>query len=213
MRNLDFDSEFFDLNVVRVDFPTEHVPADTDVVCCLVDADNIDAVHRAENAGFRMMDVRVTLERTLSPFGSSARMFRDTEVDTLVRIARSAHRITRFYADPSFPDARCDDLYESWIRQSCDGWADRVLVVGEPSGYITVHLDDDTTSSIGLIAVADEARELGHGAALVQGAIDFAYSRGRDRMTVVTQGRNLDAQRLFQSCGFRTSKTELWFHK
>jgi dTDP-4-amino-4,6-dideoxy-D-galactose acyltransferase len=213
MRHVDFDSEFFGMNVVRVDHPTEHVPADTDVVCCLIDSDNILACQRAETAGYKMMDVRVTLERQTAPFGSSARLFREEDIDALVRIARSAHRITRFYADPHFPDARCDDLYETWIRKSCEGWAERVLVVGPPSGYITVHLDDDSKASIGLIAVCETDREAGKGKELVQAAVDFAYSRGREQMTVVTQGRNINAQRVFQSCGFRTCKTEVWFHK
>ncbi len=211
MRHLDFDSEFFGRKIVQVDFPTEHVPADTDMVCLLADCDNTPSIQRAEKSGFALVDIRVTLERTTAPFGSSARLWKDTDLEVLVGIARESHRITRFYSDETLPNKRCDDLYEAWIRNSCEGWADRVLVVGHPSGYVTVHLNDDITSSIGLIAVSAGARGQGFGHELVQGALDFAHSRGRDKMTVVTQGRNIAAQRLFQSCGFRTSKTELWY--
>jgi hypothetical protein len=37
---------------------------------------------------------------------------------------------------------RCDDLYEGWLRNSVDGWAQAVLVLGSaPLGYVTVHVD------------------------------------------------------------------------
>jgi hypothetical protein len=31
--------------------------------------------------------------------------------------------------------------------------------------------------------------------------------------TVVTQGRNVAAQRTYQGAGYRTSRTSLWFHR
>ncbi len=34
-----------------------------------------------------------------------------------------------------------------------------------------------------------------------------------DRVNVVTQGKNIPAQRAYQRCGFITRSVELWFHK
>src|SRR5215208_364801 len=62
----------------------------------------------------------------------------------LERIAAANHRDSRFYSDGRFPRAGCDALYATWIRRSCEGWADGVLVSeveGEACGYITCHLD------------------------------------------------------------------------
>jgi ribosomal protein S18 acetylase RimI-like enzyme len=95
------------------------------------------------------------------------------------------------------------------------GWADIVLVEdrdGGPVGYVTVHLKGET-SSIGLIAVAEEHRGKGVGQALVSSAVDWARSRKVPHMSVVTQGRNIEAQRTFQRAGFLTTKTQLWFHR
>ncbi|MDQ3823745.1 MAG: hypothetical protein M3321_10965, partial [Actinomycetota bacterium] len=84
-----------------------------------------------EEAGFRLVDVRVELGRaSAGAERSTLRPARAADEPTLRRLARANHRITRFYADPNFPDARCDDLYETWIARSLEGWADAVLVAG-----------------------------------------------------------------------------------
>jgi ribosomal protein S18 acetylase RimI-like enzyme len=173
---------------------------------------------RAEQAGFRLVDVRVELERGAAN-GERAEL-REARADdgpSLRRIARENHRITRFYADPGFPDERCDDLYETWMARSLEGWADAVLVAdarGGPAGYVSLHAGDSAgTGSIGLIGVAPDARERGLGRALVLGAVAWCRDRGLERVTVVTQGRNVPALRTFEACGFRTSSVGLWFHK
>lgn len=214
---LAWDSEFWNMRIARaygIDGLSEWAVENTvGLVCLLIDADRPDEAQKAEEAGFRLTDVRVTLARETSqeePF--SVRMPTEIETNQMVAIARYAHRITRFYADPTLDDDRCDDLYENWMRQSLNGWADAVFVAGETEGYVTVHLDG-SSSSIGLIAVADEARRKGLGEKLVRGAVAYAATRGATEMTVVTQGRNIAAQRLFQACGFRTTNTSLWYHR
>lgn len=145
------------------------------------------------------------------------RTHREADIDALRAIARVSHTDTRFYADLRFPRDRCDDLYDTWIDRSCQGWAQTVLVpdvAGRAQGYVTVHVDDARSrGSIGLIAVAEEARGRGVGAALVRGAVAWCHAHELNTVSVVTQGRNIGAQRVFQQCGFRTSKVEFWFHK
>jgi len=225
---MEFDSEFWGVRIGRagtVDGLSQWAAENTvGLIWLLVDADRPEEAQRAEEAGFRMMDVRVTLERTAvaAPGLTTVARMAATDLDAAVGIARGAHRITRFYADPLLPDDRCDDLYESWVRQSYGGWADAVFVTrdavsvtrsqGEAVGYVTVHVNSDT-GSIGLIAVHERCRCLGLGRELVWAAIDHAWRRGCKTITVVTQGRNVAALRLFEGCGFRITNTSLWFHK
>ena len=185
------------------------------LVCLLVDADKPEEIQEAEERGFRFMDVRVTLGRTTVPRPSSARMARGEDTATLRDIARTAFPLTRFYADPTLDNERCDDLYSEWTRSLCAGAADIVLVAdrdGGPVGYVTVNVEG-TTSEIGLIAVAADYRGQGIGAELVNGAIDWAHTRDAREMTVVTQGRNIGALRTFEGCGFRTANTSVWMHR
>ena len=108
-------------------------------------------------------------------------------------------------------------LYETWIRRSCEGYADAVLVAetgGGPAGYITCHLSGSPPAgSIGLVGVGGDARGAGTGTTLVGAAIEWFQGRGVQEVSVVTQGRNLAAQRLYQRAGFRIQAVELWYHK
>jgi dTDP-4-amino-4,6-dideoxy-D-galactose acyltransferase len=213
---LQWDSDFWDLRIAQVSHPVvaweEH---DIDCAFLLVDAADTDRIRLAVMARFEVMDVRVTLRSTHGSAKSGGRPVEPEDVKALARIARRSHHLTRFYADPRFPDERCHDLYETWIRNSVNGWADSVRVVGPigaPVGYVTVHADRER-SQLGLIAVDESARGHGYGLHLARAALWEAWNLGCSRMTVVTQGRNVQAQRVFQRAGFVTVKTELWFHR
>ena len=61
---------------------------------------------------------------------------------------------------PHFPDAKCRELYATWLRNSIDGYADVSLVAeieGYPAGYVTGDVDHGT-GRIGIIATAPEHR-------------------------------------------------------
>lgn len=216
---LDWDSEFWGIRVgygERTEGLGEWARENTvGLTCLLIDADEPHEAQQAEALGFRFMDVRVTLERATGNCGTSSRLATIEDLVVLRQIARTSHRITRFYADPSLPDHKCDQLYEEWIRRSFAGWADVVLVEdrdGGPVGYCTVHLKGET-SSIGLIAVAEGHRGKGVGQALVSSAVAWTRAQKAETISVVTQGRNVAAQRTFQRAGFLATKTQLWFHR
>lgn len=215
---LSWDSEFWGRRIGRAhsaDINKWAAENMVGTVCLLIPSDQPDRVQDAEQRGFQFMDIRLMLERPTGPHASSVRAYRPADLETLVMIARSAHRITRFYADPGFSADRCDDLYEAWIRNSAAGWADKILVSGDvahPSGYCTIHIKDGV-GSIGLIAVAELDRGKGLGGELTLGAVDWCHAHGVPHITVVTQGRNVPAQRVFQRCGFLTVSNEIWLHK
>lgn len=213
---LTWDGDFWNMRIARAfTSDIDQWAKDNAVgsVCLLIDADKPDEIQAAEQRGFRFMDVRISLGMKTQGRLSATRLHQPDDVEALVQIARTSHRITRFYADPKFPGQRCDDLYETWIRSSCDGWADAVLVVDDPpTGYVTIHTKEGE-GSIGLIAVAEVERGRGVGRDLVDAAIDWCYTKGLDRITVVTQGRNISALRLFQRSGFLIERTEVWMHK
>jgi len=198
-----------------------------DCLYWLVPAAEWSAVGLAEEHGFCLVDVRVTLawqskDEALASLvtvgsGCSVRLATTDDVTRLRKIARVNHRATRFYNDPGFSMERCDALYDTWIRKSCEeGYADAVFVGevgGTTIGYLTCHLDPDRYGRIGLVGLASEARGRGFGRRLVRAAQEWFVAHDRSVVTVASQARNRDAQRFYQRCGFLTHDTALWFHR
>jgi dTDP-4-amino-4,6-dideoxy-D-galactose acyltransferase len=227
---LEWDSAFWGVTVGRVSANalTAERLADIDAwarahhVDCLYFLalpDDPETVGVAQEAGFRLVDLRVEFARPAEEVEPAARVrsYRPGDLESLRMIARTSHENTRFYADPHFPRERCSDLYDTWIVRSCDGWADAVLVAvldRRAAGYVTCHFDRTSNrGSIGLIAVSAAARGKGLGRELVLGAVGWCREHGSTEVSVVTQGANVAAQRLFQVCGFLTLSTGLWFHR
>jgi dTDP-4-amino-4,6-dideoxy-D-galactose acyltransferase len=238
-RLLAWDSEHFGLRIARLTTgrPTGDDLARAlawcrgeaiDCLYLLADAADPTSIRCAEAAGFGLVDVRVTLEHSLGPSGgppaTAGIAIRSAaapgDLAALGAIAAAAHRGTRFWNDPRFPDADCGRLYRAWIENSARGWADAVLVAeaaaarrdaGPLAGYVTCHLDG-AAGSIGLVGVDAGCRGAGLGGALVAAALDWLAAHGAARAEVVTQGANIAAQRLYQRAGFVTREIGLWYH-
>jgi dTDP-4-amino-4,6-dideoxy-D-galactose acyltransferase len=244
---LAWDSEFFGRRIGRVRggrLDRERLAAveawlraeAVDCLYFLADSDDPATAVLAEDAGFRLVDVRVTLEREMAALrlpeaAASIRPARQEDVPALRRIAAASHQDSRFYADPHFDRGRCDELYATWIEKSCreaekakDGKdctdsKDAVLVAdveGRPSGYISCRIlpeGGEVCGEIGLLAVDASAQGRGLGSALVGAALGWLVERRAVRVRVVTQGRNTRAQRLYQAHGLLTRSIGLWFHR
>jgi dTDP-4-amino-4,6-dideoxy-D-galactose acyltransferase len=227
---LNWDSAFFGFRVARIREKRLTTPTLASIlewcgrerVRCLyflASGDSAETTALVEGNGFRMADLRFTLARELGVIAGSTksvRSFSESDLPSLQAIAAVSHRDSRFYYDPGFPDQRCDELYATWIERSCHGYADTVLVAEhgcEPAGYVSCHLQSGGIGAIGLLAVADRSRGLGLGRQLITGALRFLAESGCKQATVVTQGRNCAAQRLYQNCGFRSASMEVWYHR
>lgn len=209
----------------------------------LADADDPQTARLAETHGFNFVDIRLTFEHTRlqtrsksSPSMSSAtiRPFKADDIPTLEAVSRASYTDSRYYFDLRFPRERCDALYETWIRRECEAAANdpehHAVVVaqlnGQAAGFVSCHVltpppapprvtgrGESGVGSIGLVGVAETARGQQIGTAVVSTALDWFQERGCDSVTVVTQGRNIGAQRLYQRCGFVTQSVQLWYHK
>lgn len=227
-RFLDWDSNFFGFRIAQalanhlteVDLPPIFDWCARNRIRCLyllVASSDMDAVRVVATAPFRFADIRVTLETRLNGTCAPApgvRAAREEDLRPMAAIARISHTASRFYADPGFPREKCDLLYETWIENSLSGYAQKVLVAEQDAklaGYITCNWTGDR-GQIGLLAVADWARNAGVGQSLVNAALRVFEEQGLKSVAVVTQGGNLTAQRLYQRCGFLSRSVDLWFH-
>jgi dTDP-4-amino-4,6-dideoxy-D-galactose acyltransferase len=233
---LDWDTAFFGMQIARVrqDTLTAGEAQAIDAWCrtkaveCLyflARSDEPSVLRVAQMYGFDLVDIRVTCLRELpadASIGDSSsqvivRPAEPADVAFLRKIARSSHTDTRFYADEHFPRHLCAALYDTWILRSCTGYADTVFVAeaeAAPAGYISCHLDAASSAgSIGLVGVDKLAQGMGVGQALVRRALDWFATQKTRTVSVVTQGRNIAAQRLYQKNGFLTTSIQIWYHK
>lgn len=238
---LPWDSEFFGVRIGRLAMnrldavrwiSVEAWCRDNAVECLyfLADPSEDETARTAEKNQFRMVDIRLTLEYCLSAtvpvtadstvekFDSLliSRSCSPDELDALADIARTSHRDSRFYHDGNFSRARCDDLFETWLRKSMSGLAKVVFIASIrscPIGYITCNCLDGKTAQIGLFGIAAAFRGAGIGRQLLGSAAAWARGEGLEVLTVVTQGRNIDAQRFYQYNGFITADLKIWYHR
>jgi dTDP-4-amino-4,6-dideoxy-D-galactose acyltransferase len=235
---LPWDTDFFSFRIARVCsdmLKKEQVVKIDDwsrsnAVRCLYflsRADDPVTIQTAGEHGFGLVDIRVTFERRMDlhdsicsdlPADVRIRPVQPSDLLGLQAMARTGHKETRFFSDSHFPPQRAEDLYSTWITLEVQGRAQNVLVAAsatnQPLGYISCHLDSARhEGQIGLVGVSPEVRGRGIGKNLVQAAIDWFKTQGAQKVTVVTQGRNQAAQRLYQQCGFLSRDLQLWYHK
>jgi dTDP-4-amino-4,6-dideoxy-D-galactose acyltransferase len=239
---LTWDSDFFGVRIAQVNGHTldnqriDHITAwcsqnQIDCLYFLAACDHFETTRLAEENGFHQVDIRLTLQRDLTdedasfsmpPFSpAQIRPAKSEELPALITIARSSYELSRFFFDPCFSRQASAALYEEWIRKSIQGYADIVLAAKDERGvigYISGNLPaadspTDSPGEIGLVGIAAEARGQGIGTTLILRLLDWYRQRKVDRVNVITQGRNIAAQKLYQKTGFLTYSTQLWYHK
>jgi dTDP-4-amino-4,6-dideoxy-D-galactose acyltransferase len=228
IETLEWDSAFFGISIGQVRGSAN--PGDLELIVeeaeereiectyLLAPADDYAFLDLAHQQGFLLRDVRVQLERSVAGHPARTAGLRRGQSDDLAElseIARESFRSTRFFADARFPRERSSALYVSWLRRGLGaepGWI--ALVTRDLSGFVLCHLDPSSgTGAISLIGVASRAAGRGVGTNLVAGAGSVFEGAALTRATVVTQGHNVAAQRLYQANGYRTCGILLWLHR
>ncbi|HVU03684.1 MAG TPA: GNAT family N-acetyltransferase [Polyangiaceae bacterium] len=191
-------------------------------VYLLANGDDAETALRTTDLGFVYVDGRLTLSVDLpaggaeSASGGPVRAARDADLPELERIAGSVHGESRFYFDARFPRDRVDELYRIWIRKAVREDSAGVLVADAGAGacgYTTCRIRPDGVGEIGLVGVAESVRGRGLGKALSAAALRWFSARGAGTAEVVTQARNVTAQRLYLSAGFVPARFQVWYHR
>lgn len=230
---LSWDSAFFGYRMARA-VPQTLTPETMLEIVSWCEAEQIDCVYlltrnddpmttrSAEQAGCLMVDQRLTLSRKPdiaqhSPHPTTDILIRQHHADdlpSLRAIASKSFTDSRFYYDAHFPRERCDALYERWIELDAARDNTHVLVAdaGTVAGFITCVMGEHG-GEIGLVGVADGLRGRGIGSALVGAAVGWFATQGVSKVEVVTQARNIVAQRTYQRNGFLTESLQIWYHR
>jgi ribosomal protein S18 acetylase RimI-like enzyme len=240
LEKLTWDSDFFSVPIGRITAPV--LDDDTaasiledareDGLRCLyfeADPNDLTTVLAVEKNGFHLVDVRVILEYPFEDRPAPSLRYPiplellitpaiESDIPRLEEIAREVGQFSRYNFDNGFGLAAEERLYRAWIRNSFSGLSDVVLVArwsmerSEAIGLITCVVRD-RVSHIQLAGVYHEYRQKGVGTGLVQAALDWSKTQDVGKMQVITQARNVPAQRLYQQMGFFTKSMSLFYHK
>lgn len=235
---LSWDTHFFGYRIARVShhhLDTHSIEAIFDwcqknsIECLyfLADSDEPESILLVQEQGFRLVEVRVTMELKLGNWSRKAkpedneniiiRPMKEGDYAGLRRIASNSFVHSRFYCDGSFSKKKCQEYYETWIRTSYEGRVDLFLVaeqLGNPIGFITgIFSRNKKEVRLELCAVKESRQEMGVGERLTQTIVKQSVDAGATVALVVTQGRNVAAQRMFQHLGFLTRSCQLYYHK
>lgn len=179
----------------------------------------VDRLTVLQERGFRVVDLRTTLDVSLEPAAevtpeSVAVSAGDEVAEDLRAIARERFTLARFFADPRFPPDRSAALYEAWLDRALRGEGDR-WVLADPAGRGFVaarHAMGEPVGVIELVGVATAGAGAGLGRRLVQAAHRRFAREGATGAEIVTQGANVPAMRTYEACGYRVSDAAFWLH-
>jgi len=207
--------------------------------CCSINNDL--AIRTAEFCQFNLVDVKVDMilelakQKVSNNSGIFVRPYRTGELTQLEAINDDIFKNGRFYHDPGFSQDQASSLYSEWMRKSCEPHAKpkfrgftsdantssvttcEIVFVAEYerriAGFITFHKETESIARIGIVGVCSKTRRKGIGGSLIAAMIKHYQDDAIKKIKVVTQGRNIAAQNLFQSQGFYIDSMSLWYHK
>ncbi len=235
VRILEWDSQFFNLPIGRIEIPPPSLsPAaiaaalrkakDLKLVCLYFQVPFVssDITAFCSRQKFLLVDIRTALSKpldseALSDDASDDDIARPEEshYPVLERIVESLARTSRFRFDPHFGEEWAGRLYRTWLRNSLsEGFSSDFLVAlrdGRPEGFLTLRTID-AVPRIDLLGVAEEAQGRGIGGRLIRCAESRLRAAGCARLDVLTQGHNISALRTYQKSGFRIVSSDIFFH-
>ena len=187
-----------------------------------VDTGDFTTIHALEEAGFELIDgiqtFGISLNGNHAPLPPGTRLFEPNDLPAVLEIGRTAFIYDRFHADPSLRPEVADQVNESWTRNCCLGIAADAVVVADEEGrvasYVTCRAGHDAGRGIIiLVATAGWARGRGAARRASSAALHWFKGQGLETVEVGTQLRNIPAARLYESLGFRLTRTSLTFRK
>lgn len=226
-KKLEWDSQFFHMNIAKIE--TDLLSINVDEELKDLQVKNLDLVYieipfskeyKAPHSLGKLVDVKCVYEIFVD---TPDYYIQDEHIsickdysEELYSLALQAGHKSRYKTDPLFEKGEFERFYKTWVINSLNGEiADCVFVYlenGIIKGFITLKIKDDC-GSIGLFAVDSSIRGKGIGHRLMDAAVNFTLSKGKNIIRVVTQQDNFGACRFYEKYGFKRMSTNSVFHK
>ncbi len=191
-----------------------------------IDSNNKQLFNYAIASGYYLVDTLIeyifTKNKSILPKINHKCELRDYQINDLKdlkNIAKNSFEIDRFHSDKNLSRERCDLYYEKWVENSCNGFADKVIVAtykDEIVGFTTgKNYENDELGHLVLSAVSNKYRGLGIYTSMIYEGVswilnDFQFKKG---ILVGTQLNNIAVQKAWIKLGFSVFKSTYVLHK
>jgi ribosomal protein S18 acetylase RimI-like enzyme len=219
MQFLEWDSSFFNLNISRV------TVADRKITKQDLDFSSNDLIYvfslipqeQLEKNG-AWVDTKITYAKAVTATVETAHpeieSYAGEPTEDLYNLGILSGWASRFKVDPRL-NAQFENMYRLWVSNSTKRLiADEVFVIrksGKHVGLVTLK-QDNTTGSIGIIAVDADYQGKAYGSRLLECADKWYKARGIEEAVVVTQQLNKAACKFYEKHGYSVKATEYIYH-
>jgi len=218
----DWDSDFFGISIGEIAGSSP----------CFTGLDEYDLVQVCPNIvddpidvyishGFKYVDLRMSFQKNVvsckRPSNESIWVNPDANCITQKDIHELADGLCLFSRFSQMPieKKRVGHFYRTWLQKALDRQFDNfsMFIRGfdEVVGVITALITNESCR-IGLVAVKERYRGKGYGHMLLEAFESCLFDSGIKYVSVVTEGRNIAAQRLYQKAGFTTYEICMWLY-
>ncbi len=225
IRKLEWDSEFFGLQIGRVDLQTKEEVAELlarreelqlqfDLLYIF---DPNDVGFAADEAN--LVDEKILYSKTCEPRTQypDVSYYHDVvPTEDLYHLALVSGEYSRFKTDKQMPEGSYERLYTRWVENGCprEGTNKQILLFYDAQhiakGMITID-HDGALGHIGLSAVDTDAQRQGIGTKIMSTLDGYLYGQGVKRLEVSTQKTNAFACKWYEKNGFTIqSRTKIY---
>lgn len=214
IKKLEWDSDFFNLNVGELEFKEgndslNHV--DYDLLYVVSSADFDLKLKGFENS-FSEQKIKFYKElKEAQQLSENVISYRETayDIQDIYHLAFESGKHSRFLLDKKFSPQKFKELYKLWVDNSIsNNFADDVLLYkyeGKTVGLLT-YKTIEKEAFVGLIAVSSEHQGKGIGGIMLKHLETVLYAKGIYSLTIPTQDQNQQACYFYNKIGYSISK-------
>ena len=187
----------------------------------------LSAAQEMERQGFILMDTLVYYVRELGqgPLPTDTgtaliRFRRPGDEDTVRAVAGEVFGAYQghYHADKRLDQAQCDEVYQSWVYNSCVSreFADAVMIAelkGTIVGFGTVRMNSPQECEGVLAGVSPSAQGHGIYRSFIIRSLEWCHEQKAQRMVVSTQITNVAVQKVWARLSFELSSSYYTYHK
>jgi ribosomal protein S18 acetylase RimI-like enzyme len=223
IRTLEWDSNFWGFRIGHCDQIGELDGSERDfkVVQACIQVNYTGSIHQLETYGFTYIDLRMEYELDLLSLNDRNKIQNIMHIGQVLsgkeieEIASIFVPHSRFNHSP-FSHHSVGNFYAEWIRNAIKGTYDTYFRVmnkdNATAGIISGRMVEGNTFCIGLLGVLPEYQGHGIGSDLIRALISDLYNQDIQKVRVVTEGKNLNAQRFYCRLGFLIEDIKIWMY-